>query len=154
MPNIAQRLEELGITLPPVSPPAANYIGASKIGNVLFVSGHGPDYGNGKYTRGKVGHDLTLEEGVEAARQTALCILATMDATVGLDHVRRIVKLLGMVNVAPGFNNTPAIINGASDLFVELWGEEAGKHARSAVGMAVLPFDIPVEIELVAEVDD
>lgn len=153
MANIAQRLEALGITLPPISPAAGNYVGASKVGNLLFVSGHGPDYGNGKYTRGKVGHDLTLEEGIEAARQTALCILATMDATVGLDHVRRIVKVLGMVNVAPGFNNTPAIINGASDLFVELWGEEAGKHARSAVGMAVLPFDIPVEIELIAEVD-
>ena len=154
MPNVKQRLEELGITLREVSPPAANYIGASKVGNLLFVSGHGPDLGNGKYMRGKVGHDLTLEEGVEAARQTAICILATMDAVVGLDHVRRIVKVLGMVNTAPGFNNTPAIINGASDLFVQIWGEDAGKHARSAVGMAVLPFDIPVEIELVAEVDD
>jgi len=153
MPNIKQRLEELGIELRPVSPPAANYIGASRIGNVLFVSGHGPDLGGGKYLRGKVGHDLTIDEGVEAARQTAICILATMDATVGLDHVTRIVKVLGMVNTAPGFNNTPAIINGASDLFVQIWGEEAGKHARSAVGMAVLPFDIPVEIELVAEVD-
>ena len=153
MPNIKQRLEELGIELRPVSPTAANYIGASRIGNVLFVSGHGPDLGGGKYLRGKVGHDLTIDEGVEAARQTAICILATMDATVGLDHVTRIVKVLGMVNTAPGFNNTPAIINGASDLFVQIWGEEAGKHARSAVGMAVLPFDIPVEIELVAEVD-
>ncbi len=153
MPNIKQRLEELGIELRPPSPPAANYIGASKVGNLLFVSGHGPDLGNGKYIRGKVGHDLTLDEGVEAARQTALNILATMDATVGLDHVLRIVKVLGMVNTAPEFNNTPAVINGASDLFVELWGEEAGKHARSAVGMAALPFDIAVEIELVAEVD-
>jgi len=153
MPNVKQRLEELAITLPPTSPPAANYIGASKVGNLLFVSGHGPDLGGGNYIRGKVGHDLTLEEAVEAARRTAICILATMDATVGLDHVRRIVKVLGMVNTAPEFNNTPAVINGASDLFVEIWGEEAGKHARSAVGMAALPFDIAVEIELVAEVD-
>jgi enamine deaminase RidA (YjgF/YER057c/UK114 family) len=153
MPNIAQRIAELGLTLPPVSPPAANYIGASRIGNILFVSGHGPDLGDGTYIRGKVGRDLTVAEGIAAARATALCILATMDATVGLDHVTRIVKVFGMVNTGPGFNNTPAIINGASDLFVEIWGEAAGKHARSAVGLAELPFDIAVEIELVAEVD-
>jgi enamine deaminase RidA (YjgF/YER057c/UK114 family) len=153
MPKIAQRIADLGLTLPPVSPPAANYIGASSIGNVLFVSGHGPDLGGGKYIHGKIGRDLTVEEGVAAARATALSILATMDATVGLDRVKRIVKVLGMVNTAPGFNNTPAIINGASDLFVEIWGEEAGKHARSAVGLAELPFDIAVEIELVAELE-
>ncbi len=152
MANVAQRLEELGITLPAVTPPAGSYVGASKVGNLLFVSGHGPDLGNGKYIRGKVGRDLTVDEAVEAARVTALCILATIDSVVGLDHVRRIVKVLGMVNTAPGFNNTPLVINGASDLFIQIWGED-GRAARSAVGLAELPFDIAVEIELVAEVD-
>ena len=153
MANVAQRLEELGITLPAVTPPAGSYVGAVKVGNVLFVSGHGPDLGNGKYIRGKVGRDLTVDEAVEAARATALCILATIDSVVGLDHVRRIVKVLGMVNTAPGFNKTPSVINGASDLFIQIWGED-GRAARSAVGLAELPFDIAVEIELVAEVDD
>ena len=152
MANIAQRLEELGITLPPVFPPAGSYVGASKIGNVLFVSGHGPSLGDGKFIRGKVGHDLTVDEAREAARVTALSILATMHDAVGLDHVRRIVKILGMVNTAPGFNNTPAVIDGASDLFIQVFGED-GRAARSAVGLAELPFDIAVEIELVAEVD-
>jgi enamine deaminase RidA (YjgF/YER057c/UK114 family) len=153
MANVAQRLEELGITLPAVTPPAGSYVGAVKVGNLLFVSGHGPDLGNGKYIRGKVGRDLTVDEAVEAARATALCILATIDSVVGLDHVRRIVKVLGMVNTAPGFNKTPSVINGASDLFIQIWGED-GRAARSAVGLAELPFDIAVEIELVAEVDD
>ena len=153
MANVAQRLEELGITLPAITPPAGSYVGAVKVGNLLFVSGHGPDLGNGKYIRGKVGHDLSVDEAVEAARTTALCILATIDSVVGLDHVRRIVKVLGMVNTAPGFNKTPSVINGASDLFIQIWGED-GRAARSAVGLAELPFDIAVEIELVAEVDD
>ena len=151
MANVAQRLEELGITLPAVTPPAGSYVGAVKVGNLLFVSGHGPDLGNGKYIRGKVGRDLTVDEAVEAARVTALCILATIDSVVGLDHVRRIVKVLGMVNTAPGFNKTPSVINGASDLFIQIWGED-GRAARSAVGLAELPFDIAVEIELIARV--
>jgi enamine deaminase RidA (YjgF/YER057c/UK114 family) len=100
--------------------------------------------------RGKVGADLTLEEAYEAARATGLAILTTLRDELGsLDRIERIVKVLGMVNCAPGFNQTPAVINGCSDLLVEVFGD-AGKHARSAVGMAELPFDIPVEIELIA----
>ena len=149
--DVAKRLEELGITLPPVQKPAGAYVGCSLVGNVLYVSGHGPSQGN-LYIRGKVGHDLTVEEGVEAARVTGLSILATIDDAIGLDRVRRVVKTLGMVNTAPGFNNTPAIIDGCSNLLIDIWGE-AGRGARSAVGLAELPFDIAVEIELIVEVD-
>jgi enamine deaminase RidA (YjgF/YER057c/UK114 family) len=149
--DVAKRLEELGITLPPAQKPAGAYVGCSLVGNVLYVSGHGPSRGD-SFVRGKVGHDRTLDEGKEAARLTGLSILATIDDAVGLDRVRRIVKTLGMVNTAPEFNNTPAIIDGCSNLFIDIWGE-AGRGARSAVGMAALPFDIAVEIELVAEVD-
>ena len=153
MPNIAQRIAELGITLPPVTAAAGNYIGASRVGNLLFVSGHGPDLGDGKYIHGKVGRDLTVDEGIAAARATALCILATMDATVGLDHVTRIVKVLGMVNTGPGFNNTPRDHQRRLRPVRRDLGRGCGQAARSAVGLAELPFDIAVEIELVAEVD-
>jgi len=151
MTTATQRLGELGIELPPVFPPAASYLGCVRTGDLLFVSGHGPIAGD-RRVQGKVGGSLTLEEGREAARLTALSILATMQAELGsLDRVTRIVKLLGMVNAAPGFNQMPAVIDGASALFIEVFGD-AGRHARSAVGMAELPFDIAVEIELVAKV--
>lgn len=145
------RLKELGITLPPVPAPAANYVGCKAAGNVLYVSGHGPRIPGGMIT-GKVGGSITLEGAKEAARVTALNMLATVRAALGsLDRVEGIVKVLGMVNCAPGFNNTPEVINGCSDLLVEVFGE-AGRHARSAVGMAELPFDICVEIEMVLTV--
>ncbi len=146
---ISERLTELGIALPPVFPPAGNYLACVVDDGLVHVGGHGPIDGD-RIVRGKVGGDLSLEEGRAAARLTALSILATLDTELGdLDRIERIVKVFGMVNVAPGFNQTPAVIDGCSDLLVEVFGE-AGRHTRSAVGLAELPFDIAVEIELVA----
>ena len=146
---IEDRLAGLGIVLPPVFPPAGNYLACVIVDDVVYVGGHGPIAGS-DVIRGKVGSDLTLEEAREAARVTALSILATLKAELGdLDRIERIVKVFGMVNVAPGFNQTPAVIDGCSDLLVEVFGD-AGRHTRSAVGLAELPFDIAVEIELIA----
>ena len=144
-----QRLVELGIELPPVFAPAANYVSCIRHGDLLYTAGHGPVNGS-EVIRGKVGTDLTVEQGRDAARMTALAILATMRQELGtLDAVDGIVKVLGMVNVGGDFNQTPQVIDGCSDLLVEVFGER-GRHARSAVGMAALPFDIAVEIELIA----
>ena len=149
--SIADRLRDLGIELPPVFPPAGNYLGCVMDGGLVYVGGHGPIAG-ADVVRGKVGSDLTLEEGRHAARMTALSILATLNAELGnLDRIERIVKVFGMVNVAPGFNRTPAVIDGCSDLLVDVFGD-AGRHARTAVGLAELPLDIAVEIELIARV--
>ena len=146
------RIVELGIELPPAAAPAGTYVGCKRLGNVLYLSGQGPRTPGGMIT-GKVGAEITLEQAYEAARITGLNLLATARAELGsLDRVRQVVKVLGMVNCASGFNRTPAVINGCSDLMVEVFGE-AGKHARSAVGMAELPFDICVEIEMILEVD-
>jgi enamine deaminase RidA (YjgF/YER057c/UK114 family) len=148
--TVAERLSSLGIELPPVFPAAGSYEPLVVVGDLVFVSGHGPVAGD-ETARGKVGADLSLEEGRRAARMTGLSILATLQAQLGdLDRIARIVKVLGMVNVAPGFYRTPAVIDGCSDLFVEVFGD-AGRHARSAVGMAELPFDIAVEIEVVVQ---
>ena len=148
---IAQRLESLGIRLPKVFPPAGNYLGCVIDSDIAYVGGHGPIDGT-DMVLGKVGGDLSLEDGRRAARMTALSILATLDAELGdLDHVERIIKVFGMVNVAPGFDQTPAVIDGCSDLLVEVFGD-AGRHTRSAVGLAELPFGIAVEIELTARV--
>jgi len=150
--RIDARLTELGIELPAVSPPAGNYVGCVLEGVLIHVGGHGPVAGD-RVVTGKVGGDVTLEEGRDAARLTACSILATMRAELGdLDRVRRIVKVFGMVNVAPGFNRTPEVIDGCSDLLVDVFGE-AGRHTRSAVGLAELPFDIAVEIELIAALE-
>lgn len=146
---IEQRLEELGIVLPAVFPPSGNYVGCVVDGGLVYVSGHGPVDGD-TVIRGKVGAGLTLDEGRAAARLTALLILATLRAELGdLDRIERIVKVFGMVNVAPGFDQTPAVIDGCSELLVAVFGA-AGRHARSAVGMAELPIGIAVEIELIA----
>ena len=146
---ISDRLQALGIVLPPVFAPAGSYLGCVIDEGLVYVSGHGPIAG-GDMIRGKVGGDLTLQQGHHAARMTALSILATLQAELGdLDRIQRIVKVFGMVNVAPGFDRTPAVIDGCSDLLVEIFGE-AGRHTRSAVGLAELPFGIAVEIELVA----
>jgi len=149
------RLKELNITLPPPAMPVANYVGAVRTGNLLFLSGHGPLRVDGQPSiRGKLGRDLTVEQGYQAAREVGLSLLATARAALGsLDRVRRVVKVLGMVNSAEGFGDQPKVINGCSDLLVEVFGEAIGRHARSAVGMAELPFGIPVEIEMVLEVD-
>ncbi len=154
--SIADRLTSLGIELPPVFAPAGNYVGAQVLDGWCYVSGHGPVDGD-SMACGKVGADLDLDAGREAARLTGLSILATLQSVLaergGLDAVDRIVKVFGMVNVAPGFDRMPAVINGCSDLLVEVFGER-GRHARSAVGMAELPFGTAVEIELVARLRD
>ena len=144
-------LKQKNIVLPPPVAPVANYVPAVRVGNLLFLSGSGPDQST---PRGKVGKELSLEQGYQAARSTGLNLLATARATLGsLDRVKRIVKVLGMVNSAPGFTDQPKVINGFSDLMVEVFGEAIGKHTRSAVGMAELPFNIPVEIEMILEVE-
>jgi enamine deaminase RidA (YjgF/YER057c/UK114 family) len=149
------RLKELSITLPPPATPVANYIGAVRVGNLLFVSGHGPIRSDGKpMARGKVGRELSVEQGYQVAREVGLSLLATTRAQLGsLDKVKRVVKVLGMVNSAEDFGDQPKVINGFSDLMVQVFGEATGKHARSAVGMAGLPMGIPVEIEMVLEVE-
>jgi enamine deaminase RidA (YjgF/YER057c/UK114 family) len=147
-----QKLKELGLMLPQPPKPVANYVPAVKTGNLLFISGHGPyDDGNTKIS-GKVGRELTMEEGYQAARNVTLNCLATVKAAVGdLDKVKRVVKLLGMVNCTEDFKDQPKVINGCSDLLVAIF-EDAGKHARSAVGMQALPNQIPVEIEMILEI--
>jgi len=147
-------LKARNITLPPPGKPAANYVGAVQTGNLLFVSGHGP-LRDGKATiTGKVGRDLSTEQAYQVAREVGLLLLATTRAHLGsLDRVKRIVKVLGMVASAAGFGDQPKVINGFSDLMVEVFGEPIGKHARSAVGMAELPWSIPVEIEMILEVE-
>jgi enamine deaminase RidA (YjgF/YER057c/UK114 family) len=148
------RLSELGLELPTPSPPAGTYVPAVRTGSLLFLSGTGPVRADGTVIRGKVGADVDLEAAVEAARVTGLQLLAAIRHELGsLDRVARVVKTLGMVNCAPGFNRTPQVIDGCSNLLVDVFGER-GHGARSAVGMAELPFDISVEIELVVEVTD
>ncbi len=148
------RLKELNLTLPPPGRPVANYVGAVRVGNLLFVSGHGPIRDGRPSARGKLGRDLSVDQGYQVAREVGLNLLSTTRATLGsLDKVKRVVKVLGMVNSAEGFGDQPKVINGFSDLMVEVFGETIGKHARSAVGMAELPMGIPVEIEMVLEVE-
>jgi enamine deaminase RidA (YjgF/YER057c/UK114 family) len=145
-----QKLRQLGITLLPVTPPIANYVNAVRTGNLLFLAGKGPAGG----ASGIVGKDITIEQAYQHARSTALALVAAMKDELGsLERVKRIVKVLGMVNAVPGFGDQPKVINGCSDLFVEVFGER-GKHARSAVGMGSLPNNIPVEIECIVEVED
>lgn len=151
---IEQRLKELGIDLPPMPKPAGNYVHWVLTGNLLFLAGKGPGPNpDGSAPRGKVGRDYTVEEGYAFARTVGLSLIATMkDALGDLDRVRQIVKVLGMVNADPEFGEQPKVINGCSDLFVEVFGDK-GRHARSAVGMGSLPFGIPVEIEAIVEVE-
>ena len=152
--TIDDRLAELGILLPEPFPPAGNYVPAVRMGDLLFLSGTGPIRADGTIITGKVGRDLDIVQAKEAARVTGLQILATLRAELGdLGRVRRLVKTFGMVNCAPGFNRTPEVIDGCSSLLVDVFGD-AGRGARSAVGMAELPFDIAVEIEVVFEVSD
>ena len=147
-----KKLKDLGIALPPVSSPVATYVNAVRTGNLLFLSGKGPLSVEGKRPSGKLGRDFTIEQGYQHARTTGLDLIAVLKAELGsLDRVRRIVKVLGMVNCTPEFTDPPKVINGASDLFVEVFGDK-GRHARSAVGMNSLPMGIPVEIEMIVEV--
>ena len=143
-----KKLKQLGIALPAVTPPVANYVNAVRAGNLLFLAGKGP----AGSIAGIVGKDITVEEAYGHARTTGLNLMAVMRDELGsLDRVKRIVKVLGMVNAVPGFTDQPKVINGCSDLFVEVFGER-GKHARSAVGMGSLPNNIPVEIEVIVEI--
>lgn len=152
--DIDARLKSIGITLPEVGVPVANYVNTVRTGNLVFTSGKGPNKPDGTYITGKVGADLTLEQGYEAARLTAIQQLAALKAELGnLNKVKRVVKVLGMVNAAPDFTDHSKVINGFSDLMVEVFGEK-GKHARSAVGMGSLPSNIAVEIEMIVEVGD
>ena len=149
---IERRLAELGIVLPPVAAPAANYVSAALSGNLLFLAGRGPYKPDGGLHTGIVGQDVSVEEAYQHARLTGLQLIATMQDELGdLDRVVRVVKVLGMVNTVAGFGQQPEVINGCSDLFVEVFGDR-GRHARSAVGMGSLPRNITVEIEAIVEV--
>ena len=147
------RIKELGLTLPQPPKPLGNYVPGVRVGNLLFLSGHGPLRVDGvPAARGKVGRDLSIEDGYKVAREVGINLLGSTRLLLGsLDKVKRVVKVLGMVNSAEGFGDQPKVINGFSDLMVEVFGE-SGRHARSAVGMAELPFDIAVEIEAVVQV--
>ncbi len=152
--NPEEKLKQLGIDLGKVSAPVANYVNAVRTGNLLFLAGTGPRVdASGPRPIGKVGRDFTAEQAYQHARSVGLDLLAVMRTELGsLDKVKRVVKVLGMVNAVPEFTDHPKVINGCSDLFVEVLGE-AGKHARSAVGMGSLPMGIPVEIECIVEVE-
>ncbi len=147
------KLKEKGIVLSAPSAPVANYVNAVRVGNLLFLSGKGPNKPEGGYVTGKLGKDLTIEQGYEAARLVAISQLAVLKAELGsLSKVKRIVKVLGMVNCTEDFTDQPKVMNGFSDLMVEIFGDK-GKHARSAVGMNALPQNIAVEVELIVEVE-
>ncbi len=150
-----ERLHELGLELPPLPPAVGTYVGAVPVGNILFVAGHGP-FKEGKPTFiGKLGREFGVEEGKQAAQLVMLNMLATIKHTIGdLDRVKKVVKLLVLVNSMPEFGEQPSVANGASDLLVEIFGPERGSHARSAVGMGALPFGIAVEIEGIFELKE
>ena len=157
MGRIDERLEELGLELPQVfSPPPGIEFKFDLVhvsGDHAYISGHLPMDGAEVLMTGRVGGEVTLEQGQEAARQTTLSIMASLQRELGdLDRVTSWVKALGLVQCAPGFDKPPAVINGFTDLVLDIWGEPAGRHARSAIGAAQLPFDVPVEIEAVVEV--
>lgn len=148
------RLAELGIKLRTPGPPSANFVGAVRVGNLVFLSGQGPMKEDGKFMIGKVGKEVNFDEAKYAARLTGISLLEALKAEVGnLNNVKRIVKVLGMVNAVPDFDNHSQVMNGFSDLMVEVFGEK-GKHARSAIGLGSLPRNIPVEIEMIVEMND
>jgi enamine deaminase RidA (YjgF/YER057c/UK114 family) len=151
--SVAERLHELGITLPEVGGVLGNYVHARRTGNLLFLSGKGPQAADGTMPKGKLGAGMSIEEGYRHARQVGLLLIAAARDALGgdLDRVTGVVKVLGMVNAAADFEDHPNVVNGCSDLFVAVFGEP-GRHARSAVGMGSLPAGIPVEIETIFEV--
>lgn len=151
--KVEKKLKELGIDLPKATTPMGSYVNAVRTGNLLYLAGKGPGLPGHPLPVGKVGRDFTVEEGYEHARSVGISILAALKAELGdLDQVKRVVKVLGMVNAEPEFGQQPEVINGCSDLFVTVFGER-GRHARSAVGMASLPRGIPVEIEVIIELE-
>jgi len=146
-----KRVKELGITLITPVAPTANFVKAVQIGNLVYLSGHGPDKPEGGQVTGKVGSDLSVEQAQQAARLVGISLLSTLKKEIGnLNKVKRIVKVLGMVNCIPTFEKHSQVINGFSDLMVEVFGEN-GKHARSSIGLSSLPANIPVEIEMIVE---
>jgi enamine deaminase RidA (YjgF/YER057c/UK114 family) len=154
MSVIEKRLEELGLELPDAPIPLANYVSAQRCGDVMYLSGAVPVIGNKFFMQGLVGREISLEQAYDAAKICALNLISVLKRELGdLDRVEQIVKLLGFVASAPDFYQQPAVINGASDTFVEVFGEK-GKHARSAVAAPVLPFNLPVEMEIVVKVRD
>jgi len=151
--KIDQKLSELGITLSTPTKPVANYVKAVQSGKLVFLSGHISTRADGTNIVGKLGKDLTIEQGYEAAKAATVSLLSTLKAEIGdLNNVKRIVKVTGFVNGTPDFTDQPKVINGCSDLLVAIFGEK-GRHARSAVGMASLPLNCAVEIEMIVEVD-
>lgn len=147
-----QRFQQLGLTLPPAPQPKGVYKPFLKVGNLVYVSGHGPVKADGSLLTGRIGKGLTREEGKDAARQVGLAILATLKYNLeSFDRIHRVVKVLGMVNCVPEFEHHPFVINGCSELFAQVWGDDNGVGVRSAVGMGSLPDNIPVEIEAVFE---
>ena len=154
--EIERKLNEMEYELPPFQPSSAgNFVSAVRTGNLVYTAGHGAGLPEGGFLHlGKLGSDLTIEQGYDCARQTMINLLTSLKEEIGdLDNIKRVVKLLCMVNCAPDFGDTPKVANGASDLLVSLYGE-AGRHARSAVGMGSLPFGMPVEIEMIVEVKE
>ena len=152
--NIEARFKELNIELTTPKPPTANFVKTVRVGNLVYTSGHGPDRAEGGPLTGRVGDDLTLEQGQEAARLTGVSLLSSLKAEIGdLSKVKRIVKVLGMVQSTPEFKDQPKVMNAFSDMMVDIFGQK-GKHARSAVGMSALPGNIAIEIEMIVEVED
>lgn len=148
-----ERLQELGISLPDVSPSIANYVSVVRSGNLLYLAGHIPRTEGGELIVGKLGRDLDTADGYEAARRAAIALLATVKGELGeLDSVKRIVKVTGMVNAEPDFTEHSQVINGCSDLLVEVFGDR-GRHARVAAGMSSLPLGVAVEVEMIVEID-
>lgn len=153
MSEAEKKLQQMGLSLPVPPKPVANYVPAVRSGTLVFLAGVGPRKADGSLMTGKLGRDLAVEQGYEAARLCGLNLLANLKQEIGdLDKVRRVVKMLGMVNSAPDFGDQPKVVNGASDLLVAVLGEK-GRHARSAVGMAALPFGMAVEVEMIVEVE-
>ena len=149
--NIRKKLEEMGLELPVAAVPLAAYVPAVKTGKLVFTAGQLPMANGAIAKTGKVGTEVTVEEAKELAQLCALNALAALNLVADVDDVERIVRVVGYVNGAPGFVNHPAVVNGASELFIALWGDDKGKHARSAIGVAELPLNSPVEVELTFE---
>ena len=153
MSEIDKKLEQLGLSLPPAPKPVGLYKPMLVVGNLAYLSGHGPLHADGKITNGRVGDDLTVEQGQAAAKQTALAMLSTLRAGLGsLDRIVRVVKILGLVRCTDDFGQSPAVINGCSQLFVDLWGSDLGIGVRSALGTNALPGGMAVEVEAIFEI--
>ncbi|SKB30452.1 RidA family protein [Daejeonella lutea] len=149
--DVEAKLKELNIQLSPVAPSTASIVKTVRVGNMVYTSGHGPDKPGGGQIFGKVGGDLTLEQGQEAARLTGIALLSSLKAEIGdLSKIKRVVKVFGLVNCTPAFSQQPQVMNAFSDMMVKIWGEN-GRHARSAVGTNALPNNIAVEIEMIVE---